>query len=71
MTDEQRIQHNMKYLGLTKRRVEIHDVLMSIPMKYRPESLIDLTRRYFDKYAYCADVHAVAIAEWIKGNDEI
>lgn len=65
MNKEERIQHNMKELRLTRRQVEIHDILMSSNISTFPKSLTDFLTALGDKYMMCGAAMAEGIAAWI------
>ena len=70
MKPEERIKHNMKHLGLTRRQLEIHDVFMGSKINTWPQSLLDFLTRIGHKYGMCGDVMAECVAAWIKGEEE-
>lgn len=68
---EERMQYNMKYLNLTRRQVEIHDVFMQAKMSTYPKSLTDYISEQSKIYSISGDCIAWWIAKWIKEEEMI
>lgn len=60
-----RIKYNMKYLSLSERQSEIHDIIMLSHMDKWPRSLTDYIRRQSEKYGFCGEVIVSCVADWI------
>lgn len=70
MNNEERIKHNMEYLKLTRRELEIHEVFVDTSISKFPKSLTDYIKKESEIYGVSGDPLMYWIADWIAGRDK-